>query len=89
VANHKSAEKRARQAKHRTLRNHGVKSRTRTLVKNFRAAITGGDLAESEATLNNAEITLRKAASKGILPKRRVSRQISRLAKQRNKLRDA
>jgi len=89
VANHKSAEKRARQSKVRAERNQGIKSRARTLIKNVRTAVASGESENTEATLKTAEGALRKAASKGVFPKQRVSRQVSRLAKQRNKLHDA
>ena len=74
MATHKSAEKRARQATKRRLRNREVKSRVKTVVKACRTATDA-------ETLRAAESALRRAASKGILPKRQVSRRVSRLAR--------
>ncbi len=80
VANHKSARKRARQSKERRARNLHVKSRMRTLVKQFQSA-TAADDASAREKLKIAESAIRKAASKGVIPKRRASRAVGRLAK--------
>ncbi len=74
MANHKSAKKRARQDEKRRLRNRAVKSRMRKLVKSARE---GSD----PEGLKKAESALRKAASHGVIPKRRASRLVSRLAR--------
>lgn len=76
MATHKSAEKRARQAEVRRLRNRQVRSRVRTLVKTVRA--NAGSNVEA---LREAEGALRRAASQGVIPKRRASRLASRLAR--------
>lgn len=81
MAQHKSAIKRARQTLVRTERNTNVKSRTRTVVKRFRAAAEAGEASAAD-NLKAAESALRRAATKGVIPKRRASRLISRLAKQ-------
>ena len=86
MAQHKSAEKRARQARKREARNHSVLRRTRTAVKGLREAIAAGDPAAAGERLRVAERELRKAATKGALPKRRVDRSVSRLAKAVHKL---
>jgi len=80
VANHKSAEKRARQSERRRERNRNVKSRMKTVVKDCLTAIDGG-AADAAEKLRSAERALRQAASKGVIPKRRASRRVSRLAK--------
>ncbi len=80
MANHKSAEKRARQSERRRLRNRNVLTRTRTVVKDFLTALEGGEAGAGEK-LRAAERALRQAASKGVIPKRRASRRVSRLAK--------
>ncbi len=89
MANHKSAEKRARQSEKRSVRNHAVKSGVRTIVKKFRAAAASGDVTDSEAKLKLAESVLRKAGSKGTLPKERIDRLVSRLNREMNKVRSA
>jgi small subunit ribosomal protein S20 len=86
MAQHKSAEKRARQAEKRRARNRSVQSRTRSAVKGLREAIEAGDGATAKARLRDAERALRKAASQGVVPKRRADRSVSRLAKAVGKL---
>jgi small subunit ribosomal protein S20 len=80
VATHKSAEKRARQDARRQQRNQTVRARTRTVVKKLRAALDAGS-SEVGSQLRETERALRKAASQGIIPKRRASRLVSRLAR--------
>ncbi len=70
MANHPSAEKRNRQRIKRTDRNRGVTSSVRTLVKRVRTALHAKD----------------KAASKGVLHPKAVSRTISRLSAQVHRL---
>ena len=81
MANHKSAEKRARQAERRRARNRTVTSSLRTRVKALREAIASGNKTAAAAKLKDAEKALRQAASKGVLKKETASRQVSRLAK--------
>ena len=83
MANHKSALKRIRQTQKRQDRNVAVRSRMRTIVKKFRNAIEAGE-ADADEKLRAAEGEIRKAASKGLIPARRASRTISRLAKSLN-----
>jgi len=82
LANHKSSLKRARQALVRNKRNRHVRSSMRTHVKGFRAAVEAGDAEGAAAKLRIAEREIRKAATKGVIPARRASRSVSRLAKQ-------
>jgi len=81
MAHHKSAIKRARQSLKRRARNQGQRSRVKTAVKNLRSAITEGDASSAGTALTKAESVLRRAASKGAIPTKRASRQISRLAR--------
>lgn len=80
MANHPSARKRARQNKKRRAANAQVRSAVRTSLKKARRLVEEGakDAAE-QARL--AESAIRRATSKGIIPKRRASRHISRLAR--------
>ena len=80
MATHKSAVKRARQSLRRRARNRNLRSRMRTAVKQARAALPGGGEPAS-AALKEAESLLRRAASHGLIPKKRASRHVSRLAK--------
>jgi small subunit ribosomal protein S20 len=81
VANHKSAAKRARQTPKRRDRNRAIRSRVRSAVKGFLEAVEGGDADAARNRFRSAERELRKAASRGVLPKGQVSRKVSRLAK--------
>ncbi|HME70728.1 MAG TPA: 30S ribosomal protein S20 [Myxococcota bacterium] len=85
MATHKSAEKRARQSEARRLRNRHMKTRVRSVVKEFVVALEGGKAEGVQDKLRAAERALRKAASKGLIPKRRASRTVSRLAKRLHK----
>jgi small subunit ribosomal protein S20 len=82
VANHPSAEKRNRQRVKRTLRNRSIKSAVRTQVKNVRAAIAAKDPKAAGEALAAATVSLDRAASKGAMAGKTVSRTISRLATQ-------
>ena len=84
MARHKSAQKRARQDVKRRERNRTLRSRTRSVVKSLRADLETG-AAGLDEKLKEAESALRKAATKGVIPKRRASRQVSRLAKAKNR----
>jgi small subunit ribosomal protein S20 len=84
LARHKSAQKRARQDVKRRERNRTLRSRTRSVVKTLRTDLEAGSAGLDEK-LREAESALRKAATKGVIPKRRASRQVSRLTKARNR----
>lgn len=81
MATHKSAEKRARQALRRRARNRQVRSRVRSAVKDAHGAVASGPAPQAQEAVRAAEGTLRRAASKGVIPKKRASRQVSRMAK--------
>lgn len=86
MANHKSAEKRIRQNEKRRMRNKNVRTAMRTVVKNCRTALEGTDVEDARGKFQQAERSLRRAASKGIIPKARADRSVSRLAKRLNAL---
>ena len=81
MATHKSAEKRARQALRRRGRNRQVRSQVRSAVKDARSAVAGGPAEQASEAVRAAEGTLRRAASKGVIPKQRASRLVARLAR--------
>ncbi|MED5261433.1 MAG: 30S ribosomal protein S20 [Myxococcota bacterium] len=89
MATHKSAEKRHRQSEKRRLRNQGVRSRMRTTVKNFLASLDSGDAEAATANFRSAERELRKAATKGVIPKQRADRHVGRLSKRLQSLRSS
>jgi len=82
LANHKSALKRARQNEDRRLRNKGVKTRVKSVVKAVRTA--GDD--DAAAKLDEAKSVIAKAAKRGVIHKRTAARSISRLAKHVNSI---
>ncbi|OGP83193.1 MAG: 30S ribosomal protein S20 [Deltaproteobacteria bacterium RBG_13_65_10] len=88
MANHPSARKRARQNKKRRAANAQVKSVVRGAVKKARLAVTG-DPAHAAALVRTAEAELKRAASKGIIPKQRAARKVSRLMKAAHRAKSA
>jgi len=80
MANHKSAEKRARQTERRTAVNQSRKARIRTFVRKVEEAISSGDKAAAEAAMRVAESEMARGASKGVFHRNTVSRKTSRLA---------
>ena len=89
MANHKSALKRARQNKVKRLRNAAPKTRAKTAVKTVRAAVAGNDAGKAKESFRDAVSILHRAASKGVIHKKRAARKISRLSRQVNKLTSA
>lgn len=89
VANHKSAIKRHRQSLKRRQRNRHARNGMRTVIKSFRAAVEAGDADAASAGFTAAESAIRRAASKGIIPRRRADRHVGRLAKSLNSLSNA
>jgi len=67
------------------LRNRSVKTNTRTGIRKVREAIAAKDLSAARERLSNAIGKLNRAASKGIIPKRRAARLVSRLTKAVNR----
>ncbi len=83
MAQHKSAEKRARQSTGRRAVNNKLKSEVKTLLKKVRME---KDKDKSAASLKEAVSALDKLASKGIIHKNRAANQKSKLTKHVNKL---
>lgn len=79
MANHKSAEKRARQTKKRTERNRYYRTRMKNIIKAVREAAAGGDLTKATEAFKTANRELHSFVSKGILKKNTASRKVSRL----------
>ena len=80
MATHHSAKKRHAQSLRRRARNNQIRKTVRGAVRELRDAKASGK-AEVPKLLAEAERLLRKAASKGVMHKRTVSRTVSRLAK--------
>lgn len=79
MAQHKSAEKRARQTKKRTAVNRSRRSKVRNSVKKVEVAIAMGDKTAAQAALKAAQPELDKSVNKGVVKKRTASRKLSRL----------
>lgn len=77
MANHKSAEKRARQSIKRTARNTGVAKSVKTVEKKLVAAVAAKSK-EVETALREFTSAMMKAVSKGVIKKETASRKISR-----------
>jgi small subunit ribosomal protein S20 len=83
MAQHRSAEKRARQAVRRQVRNTVWKSRMRTAIKKVRAA---KDRATAEAELKRTVKMLDQLAAKGVIHRNKAANQKSALTLLVNKL---
>ncbi|MCB9229886.1 MAG: 30S ribosomal protein S20 [Deltaproteobacteria bacterium] len=81
MANHKSAEKRARQDVKKRDRNKSYLSGVRTSLKGFRIALDKGDMDAATSSFNRAQASLGKAVAKGIVHKNAASRKIGRMAR--------
>ncbi len=86
MADHKSAEKRARQSEKRRMRNTSARSQVKTSVKAALKSIEEKDVEKSRKVLFDTTKTIAKAVSKGIFHKNTAARKISRLTKKVNAL---
>lgn len=89
MANHKSAEKRARQTIKRTERNRFYRTRLKNITKAVREAVEAKDLTVANEVLKIANKNIHSFVSKGILKKETASRRVSRLTKLVNTLKTA
>ena len=83
-ANSRSAEKRARIAKVRALRNASRKSAMKTAIKRFEAALAEGNKEDIEVTFKKAVRLIDKVAAKGIIHPNARNRKKSQLARKLN-----
>jgi len=79
MANHKSAEKRARQTIVKTERNRFYKTRIKNVTKTVIAAIEAADKEAATTAVKTANKYLHHCVSKGILKKATAARKVSRL----------
>ena len=79
MANHKSAEKRARQTKVRTERNRFYKTRIKNVTKSVLTAIETADKEKALEAMKTANKYLHHCVSKGILKKGTAARKVSNL----------
>ena len=78
MANHPSAEKRARSSRRRAARNFTAKSKMRTALKKVRST---KDKAQAESELRKTVKLLDQLAAKGVIHKNNASNHKSRLTK--------
>lgn len=81
MPNIKSAEKRVRQTKARTLRNRSVKTRVKTFRKKVQNAVEEGTKDEAEAQLKLFFKSVDKAAKQNVIHKNAAARYKSRMSK--------
>ncbi|MBX6394159.1 MAG: 30S ribosomal protein S20 [Alicyclobacillaceae bacterium] len=81
MPNIKSAAKRVRITRKRTLRNASLKSALRTAIKKFNVALESGDLHLAEQLLREAVRRIDKSVTKGILHRNAAARRKSRLTR--------
>lgn len=74
------ANKRIRQDERKALANRANKSKMRTAIKKFLVAVESGNKEEAAVAFKNAEVTIRKVTTKGVIHKNQASRRVSRLA---------
>ena len=79
MANHKSAEKRARQTERRTAANAARRSRVRSSIKKVEEAIKGGDQKAAAEALKSAQPEIQRGAGARVIAKNAASRRVSRL----------
>ncbi|MCY0875983.1 MAG: 30S ribosomal protein S20 [Firmicutes bacterium] len=85
MPNIKSAIKRVKLTKKRTLRNAAAKSALRTSLKKFETALHERNMETAQTALRNATRSLDKAVTKGIIHRNHAARKKSRLTLRYNK----
>jgi len=80
VANHASADKRARQSAMHRLRNRTQKGAMRSAIKIVQSAVEAGDRDAAGEALKAAIPLIDRAGRKGLIHKRQASRRVSRLS---------
>ena len=84
MAHTKSAKKRIVTAAKSRLRNQSVKSRVKTTIKKFEAAVEAKNTEEAKALYTSVVKSLDMATSKGVVHKNMAARKKSRLAAKLN-----
>ena len=79
MANHKSAEKRARQTERRTAVNSSRRSRVRGSIKKVEEAIKSGDRKLAAEALKAAQPEIQRGATARVVAKNAAARRVSRL----------
>lgn len=84
MANIKSAKKRIDVTRRKTELNKADKSKLKTNIKKFEAAISNGDIDEAQELLKVVDRHLKRAAHKNILHKNSAARKLSHLTRKLN-----
>ena len=80
MPNTKSAERRMRNSARKHDQNHSLKSRLKTLEKNFAGLVTAGKKEDASTAFRTVVSAFDKAAKTGVIHSRTASRKKSRLA---------
>lgn len=81
MANHRQAAKRNRQRIKRQAHHRHFRATMRSLIKRVRSAMDKKDTPQAKETLIKAIPLIDSCAQKGVIPKKRASRMISRLTR--------
>jgi small subunit ribosomal protein S20 len=81
----KTAERAAREAEAKKLRNRGVKSATKTYIDKAEEAIAGGDVDKARAAVKDAISRVDKAVKSGIIHANTASHRKAKMMKKLNK----
>ncbi len=84
MPNIKSAKKRVKVIRVKTLRNRRIKSELKTYIKKTLAGITGGDKTVATGTFRALTAKLDRAGAKGVMHKNTIARRKSKLQKRIN-----
>ena len=79
MANHKSAQKRARQTETRTAVNTARRSRVRGSIKKVEEAIKAGDKKAAAEALKAAQPEIQRGSAARVIDKNAAARRVSRL----------
>jgi len=79
LANHASAEKRARQNEKRRMINRSRKGEMRTAIKSVLTAVDTADADAASAALKSAVSLIDRAGRKGVIHRNQAARRVSRL----------
>jgi len=86
LANIKQSQKRHRQSEKARMRNKPVRTRVKNSMKEVRSAIQAKNKEQAQQALQRANSVLDRAASKGVIHRRKATRRISRLSRKVNAL---
>lgn len=89
MANHKSAEKRNRQATVQRMRNRAIKSKMKNSIRLVNDAIASGSVEKAKEALKLAIPVIAKTGAKGTVHKKNASRKVSRLTLRVNSMQAA